>query len=164
MWKMLAIHFQVDNMTALTYLLKMGWTKNPELMQISKEIWEFIQGIMITVENLPGNLNCQASWESRHRKDSSEWKLCPLVFSKICQILGKKPEIDLLALRLSNQLPSYYSLKPDSDSLGTDAPQQKWYHKSLYAFHSFAFLYKVLKKVEEEKLPSLIIVTPTWQT
>ena len=44
MWKMSAIHFQVDNMTALTYLLKMGGTKNPELMQISKEIWEFILG------------------------------------------------------------------------------------------------------------------------
>ena len=38
MWKMSAIHIQVANMTALSYLLKMGGTKNPELMQISKEI------------------------------------------------------------------------------------------------------------------------------
>ena len=38
MWKMSAIHIQVDNMTALSYLLKLGGTKNPELMQISKEI------------------------------------------------------------------------------------------------------------------------------
>ena len=45
----------------------------------------------------------------RYQKDSSEWKLCPLSFSKIGQILGKKPEIDLFASRLSNQLPSYYS-------------------------------------------------------
>ena len=30
------------------------------------------------------------------------------MFSKICQILGKKPEIDLFASRLSNQLPSYF--------------------------------------------------------
>ena len=35
MWKMLAIHIQVYNMTALSYLLKMGRTKNQELMQIS---------------------------------------------------------------------------------------------------------------------------------
>ena len=34
---------------------------------------------------------------------------CPLIFSKICQVLGKKLEIDLLASSLSNQLPSYYS-------------------------------------------------------
>ena len=72
-------------MTALSYLLKMGGTKNPELMQVSKEIWEFLLGlgIMITAEHLPGNLNCKADWESRHQKDSSEWKLCPLIFSKI---------------------------------------------------------------------------------
>ena len=166
MWKLSAIHIQVDNMTALTYLLKMGGTKNPELMQISKEVWGFLlgQGITITAEHLPGNLNCKADWESRHQKDSSEWKLYPLVFGKICQILGKKPEIDLFASRLSNQLPSYYSWKPDQDSLGTDALQQKWYHKSLYAFPLFALIHKVLKKAQEEKVPSLIIVTPSLQT
>ena len=45
---MSAIHIQVDNMKALSYLQKMGETKNRELMQISKEIWEFILGHGIT--------------------------------------------------------------------------------------------------------------------
>ena len=65
MWKMLAIHIQVDNMTALSYLLKMGGTKNPDLMQISKEIWEFLPGpgMTITAKHLPGNPNCKADWE-----------------------------------------------------------------------------------------------------
>ena len=66
MWKILAIHIQVDNLTALSYLLKMGGTKNPNLMQqISKEIWEFLlgQGITITTRHFPGNLNCIADWE-----------------------------------------------------------------------------------------------------
>ena len=131
MWKMSAIHIELDNMTSLSYLLKMGGTKNPELIQISKEIWEFllVQGITITAGHSPGNLNCKADWESRHH--SSEWKLCPLIFSKIWQVLGKKPEIDLFASRLSNQLPSYYYWKPDHDSLGTDALQQKWYQNSI---------------------------------
>ena len=127
MWEISAIHIQVENMTVLSYLLKMEGTKNPELMQILKEIWEFLRGlgITITAEHLPGNLNCKADWESRHQENSSEWKLCPLIFRKICQILGKKPEIDLFASRLSNQLPSYYSWKPDPNSLGTDALQHK---------------------------------------
>ena len=65
MWKMLAIHIQVDNMAALSYLLKMGGTKNPDLMQIPKEIWEFLLGqvITITAKHLPGNLSCKAYWE-----------------------------------------------------------------------------------------------------
>ena len=85
-------------------------------MQILKEIWKFLleQGITITAEHLPGNLNCKADWESRHQKDSSQWKMRPLIFSKICQILGKKPEIDLFASRLSNQLPGYCSWKPNA--------------------------------------------------
>ena len=109
-------------MAALSYLLKMGGTKNPDLMQISKEIWAFLlgQGITIIAEHLPGNLNCKADRESRHQTDSSEWKLCPLIFSKICQMLGKRPEIDLFASRLSNQLPNYYSWKPDPNSPGRD--------------------------------------------
>ena len=49
MWKMSAIHIQVDNMTTLFYLLKMGGAKNPELMQISKEIWEFLLGQRILI-------------------------------------------------------------------------------------------------------------------
>ena len=59
---MSVMHIQVENMAALRYLLKMGGAKNPELMQISKEIWEFLlgQGITITAEHLPGNLNCNA--------------------------------------------------------------------------------------------------------
>ena len=79
MWKISAIHIQVDNMTALCYLLKIGGTRYPELMQISKKIWEFLlgQGVAITAEK------------------------------NIREILGKKPEIDLFPSRLSNQLPSY---------------------------------------------------------
>ena len=52
-------------MTALSYLLKMGGTKNPDLIQVSKEIWEFLLGqwITITAKHLPGNLNCKADWE-----------------------------------------------------------------------------------------------------
>ena len=38
MQKMSAIHDHVDNMTALTYLLKMGGTKNPELIQIKRNL------------------------------------------------------------------------------------------------------------------------------
>ena len=48
--------------------------------------------------------------------------------------------------------------------LGTDTLQQNWYHKSLCAFPPYTLIHKVLKKVEEEKVPSLIMATPTWQT
>ena len=63
--------------------------------------------------------------------------------------------MDLFASRVSNQFPSYYSWKPDPNSLGAEALRQKSYHKSLYEFTPFALIHKVLKKVEEKIVPSL---------
>ena len=37
-----AIHLQKHNMVALTYLLKMGGTKNFKLAQLAKEIWDHL--------------------------------------------------------------------------------------------------------------------------
>ena len=65
---------------------------------------------------------------------------------------------------LSNQLPSYYSWNLDPNSLVTNAFQRKWYHNSPYAFPPFSLIQKVPKKVEEENVHSLILVTLTWQT
>ena len=47
-----AIHLQVDNMVALTYLLKMDGTQNLKLVQLAKEIWDrFLQcGITLTAK------------------------------------------------------------------------------------------------------------------
>ena len=109
-----------------------------------------------TNADLKGNrkyLNCNADWESQHQNDFLKEKLFPLIFSKLCRILGKKPEINLFTSRLSNKLSSYSSWKFDPSRLGTKAPQRKWYHRSLYALPPIALIHKVLKKVEEEKVP-----------
>lgn len=134
----------------LEFFMKMERTEHPEVIQIPKEIWEFLLGqrIRITSKHLPGNLNCNAYWESRHQKDSLESKY------------WEQTEIDLFISRSSNQLPSYYSWKLDPNCLDMDAFQQKWSYKSLYPF-PFALIRNVLKKVGEEKPPSLMIVTPT---
>ena len=73
------IHFQVDSVVALTYLLKMGDTQNLKLVQLAKEIWDHFlrRGITLTAEYLPSKLNVTADWESRNNSDSSEWKIAP---------------------------------------------------------------------------------------
>ena len=160
-----SVHILVDNQTVLGYLLKMGGTKSQELLRVLKEIWDYLlkHQIIITAEYLPGCLNHQAGWESRNQKDSAEWKLCLQVFQKICHKVVQ-PGIDLFASRLSNQLPAYYSWKPDPNSLVFDAFQQIWSHKHLYAFSPFSLVHRVLRKVELEKVPSLILIAPNWQS
>ena len=108
------IHFQIDNTCAIAYLLKMGGTQNRCMTDIAKKIWEYLlqYEITITAEYLPSALNQVADWESRHVKDSTDWKLDPNISSDLCRLRGH-PEMDLFASRLSNQLPQYMSLKQD---------------------------------------------------
>ena len=160
-----AIHLQVDNIVALTYLMKMGGTQNLKMVELAKEIWEYLLkwGITITAEYLPSELNLTADWESRNILDSSEWMLSHQIFQKVCQIRGF-PEIDLFASRLSHQIPTYVAWKPDPHSHATDAFQQNWAHKFLYAFPPFCMIPKVLNKTLKEKVPKLVLITPAWST
>ena len=65
----------------------MGGTRSPELLQVAKEIWDYLlaNGIAVTAEYLPSSLNIQADWQSRNHRDSSDWKLNPKIFFSDCE-------------------------------------------------------------------------------
>ena len=159
-----AIHLQRDNMTALSSLVKMGGTRSPELLQVAKEIWDYLlaNGIAVTAEYLPSSLNIQADWQSRNHRESSDWKLNPKIFSQIVKIRGI-PQIDLFASRLNHQLPKYMSWHPDPGSCAVDSLQHYWRNLYRYAFPPFCLIGKVLAKVRQAQ-SLLLIVTPAWQT
>ena len=55
----ISVNIRMDNMTTLSYLMKMRWgggTENQELTAISKEIWQYLlkRKITITAEYLQG--------------------------------------------------------------------------------------------------------------
>ena len=158
------IHIQTDNTTALSYLLKMGVTTDKTLVDISKDIWKYLilKHITVTAEYLPSILNTRADWQSRHSKDFSEWKLSPIVFQHICQKMGM-PVLDLFASRLSNQIAKYFAWKPDPHSIATDTMQQEWNQEILYAFSSISLIPRVLCKIAEEKVSTVIMRTTAWK-
>ena len=158
-------HFQIDNMTALSYLLKMGGIQNREMATLARKIWDFSlsRKIMITAEYLPGRLNTEADWVSRHFQDSSEWLLSPRLFHLICKKQGT-PSVDLFASRACHKLLLYIAWKADPLSQGIDAFQQNWKVNGLtYAFPPFSLIGKVVKKVKAEAA-KMILVTPNWPT
>ena len=84
--KDLAVHVQMDNQAALTYLVKMGGTRNLLMIQEAKEIWEFCLAnqITLTAEYLPRTLNTMADKASKEMKNSSsEWILIKSIFQKL---------------------------------------------------------------------------------
>ena len=94
----ISVHLKMDNTTALSNVVKMGGTKNLDMIHISKRLWTYLldNKIELTVEYIPSKLNVEADWESRNWVDSSEWMLNPQVFQQICHRWGYPTWICLL--------------------------------------------------------------------
>ena len=72
--------------------------------------------------------------------------------------------MDLFTFRLSAQLPWYIAWKQDPYNQGTDAMQQIWSNRYLYAFQTFSMISKVLRKIDQDQVKRTLIVAPTWQS
>ena len=81
-----AFHFQIDNATALLYLVKMVGTgggrdrggREPSFTEIKQRnlaVSLETPDHNITAEYLPSSLIVEAIWQSRNSGDPSEWKL-----------------------------------------------------------------------------------------
>ena len=155
--KLESIHLQMDNHQGLlAYIRKKGEGRGGGYSERKNE---FLIGnlIAITVEYLPRKLNTLADKESR-KKDSSEWKVNPRIFQKLCYARGCQ-EIDLFATRLTTQLKAYFSWRTDHLSQGADAFQQSWKNLKGYAFPPFSLVGLVLKKFQKEQA-SLLLIAP----
>ena len=75
-----------------------------------------------------------------------------------------QPTLDLFESRLCPQLPRYIAWKPDPSRIATDAFLHPWDREYGFAFPPFSLRSRFLRKILEEKIDHLIIVTPTWQT
>ena len=83
--KKVTVHRQLDNKSALTYLLKMGLIQKLEMIKIYKDIWTYLlaKNVSITGKNLPSKIELYSRpGVSVKKMDSSEWKLSPKIFEK----------------------------------------------------------------------------------
>ena len=87
----IAIHLQIDNNTALSYLLKMVGTHSRKLLHLSKSIWSYFlsKKNVMSEEYLSSALNVHADWESRNAKANSEWKIDVSFFQEIVTHMGQ---------------------------------------------------------------------------
>ena len=147
----------MNNVVTLSYLMKMGGTQNQLPVQVSKEIWEYLldKAITITAEYLPGALNKEADMPSQTVKDSSEWKLNPVVlvdprYRPFCfQSFPSNSSLFLLDTGSMQQRQGCFSNVCDS--------------KKGYALLPFSRIGRILHKVLIDQ-GTLILITPAWQT
>ena len=93
-----SIHIQMESIVALSYLEKMGGTRNKSVTVLSKEICDYllVKEIKINAEYLPRLLNVEADTQPRTARDAREWKLNLGIFQKICKYRGT-PDVYLFA-------------------------------------------------------------------
>ena len=121
------ILLRMDNMSAVTYVNKLGGTVSQNVTAITKNLWLWClqRDISLIAEHLPGVQNTIADEESRMMKDRTDWKLNPEVFRQINRRLGPQT-VDLFASRLTTQLPRFFSWRPDPEAEALNAFSQQW--------------------------------------
>ncbi len=153
---------QSDNSTTVAYLNRLGGTRSEPLLLLALQLWQWslARGITLTAVHVPGVQNSAADRESRRWHHSSDWKLCPQVFSDLHRRFGPF-QVDLFASRNNTQLPQFFSWLLDPDAMATDAFIQSWKGLHGYAFPPFALIHRVLKKLQLDQT-SVLLVAPVW--
>ena len=159
------VHVRSDNTTAVAYVRKMGGVRSERCNKVAQKIWNWAETneSWITVSHVPGILNTKADAASRQFKDNLEWSLNPGIFQKICDRFGT-PNIDLFASRENAKCVCYMSRNFDPYSVAIDAFTQSWQDLQAYVFPPFSLIGRVLRKMEEDRPRSMIIVAPDWAT
>ncbi len=157
---------QLDNMTAVAFINKMGGTKSDVCCDIAQQIWHWAlaKGLWLTADFLPGADNVTADRLSRHIDDRLEWQLQPDIFHKICSHFDLLPDIDLFASKDNAQLPSYMSFIFDTGAVAVNAFHHSWTSFNLpYIFCPFSVIPRVIQRLAAEKGRALMVV-PLWMT
>ena len=147
---------------------KDGGTHSSLLSDLAVEMWKWClqKGVIIHAEHLPGTENIRADWESRHVRDSSDWKLQSEVFLQLERRCGPFT-IDLFASRTNAQtnaqIQDYCSWRPDPQALAVDALSISWRNHRPYMFPPFSLITRCLEKIDQEEVDT-ILIAPVWQS
>lgn len=154
-----------DNMTALKYTTKSGGTSSALLQELAIEIQNICNqyNLQVVYQHIPGVLNTAADALSRKKIPFHESTIPKKMFQVIETLWGKR-KVDAFAARHNYQLEEYWALQQDTKAAAVDAFQQDWRIKGLYLYPPWKLIPRVLKKIKEQKLKEVVLVTPMWPT
>ena len=99
--------------------------------------------------------------KSRSQMDRTDWMLHPKLFAQFNKEWGPL-EVDLFATCLSNQLPRFFSWRPDPLAEATDTFSQEWSHLKGYANPPWCLVGRVLNHAKNQQA-QVILVAPVWK-
>ena len=159
------VKVHIDNITAVACINNFGSTRSDKCNHLARQIWEFAMkhDIWLSVGHISGVKNDSADGESRKLRTETEWMLCRITFQKITEVFFK-PDIDLFASRLNNQVDKYISWIPDPGAIMVDALGCSWKQfTNLYIFCPFSLIHRVIQKIMIDCVTAIMII-PDWPT
>ena len=158
----ITVQMKLDNVTAVTYINKLGGTHSKPLCQLALTVWEWClqRNVFLVAEHLPGKDNIVADRESRLTRDRCDWMLNPLVFQRIQQQMGPL-QTDLFTSRLTKQLLSFFSWRLNPEPTATDAFNQNWAQTRGFANPPWCLIARCLSQIKRQ-MARVVIITPLW--
>ena len=123
--------------------------------------WAIERNHFLTATHIPQILNVEADAESREAETRTEWKLNDSIFSDMLKHFKFKPVIDLFASRINNQLPRFFSFRPDPEAEVINAFSVNWHSTLFYCLPPFSCIGRVIRKIIND-YASGILVVPNW--
>lgn len=156
---------QIDNMTAVSDLGKMGTSHSKKRNELTRTLWKWCldNNMWLTTSHIPGKENTLADAESRKSRKETEWTLGRGIFHEAVKKIHVEPQIDLFTSRLNYQLRPFVSYQPDPEAMAINASSISWKPYVFYAFPPFSIIPKVLQKIQAEEATGLLVV-PCWPT
>ena len=159
-----AVHFQIDNTTALLYLVKMGGDREPNVTKIKQ------RRLAVSLKTLDHNycripskfFECGGKLAVSKQQGSIRMETLPKNISTSLPEDGNA-QSRFVCIKAVSPTNPVLCLETRSFQSGTDALQQIWGSQFLYAFPPFCLILRALKKVSYDQTEKKLLVTPTWQ-
>ena len=158
----ISVLLRVDNITAISYVNRMGGCHCPRLLEVATRIWKWCESrnLWLFASYIKSKHNSVADFESRRAFVSDDWCLRKDIFMKLCTQL-RVPDIDLFATDVSTQCGRFISFRPCPGAAEIDAFTVNWNGLNFYAFPPFVMIPRVLRKIENDRATGILVV-PKW--
>ena len=159
------VRLHLDNVTALTYILKQGGTRSRLLNTEACQLWKEAIAKKINLLSpvwLSTKENMEADFLSRNHLHQWECMLSRETFLLILDHFSLYPTLDVYASRETHQLRRYMSWYQDPQAVAQNALIHPWDPVS-YLFPPVPMVMKSLHKIKDEKV-EVIMVIPHWPT
>jgi len=161
-WQDCAVRVRTDNLTALSYVNRMGG-KDAALSRLAEKLHHFClsRRIILTAEYIPGKENVTADYLSRLESDWSEGKLHPHLFRLADERWGPHT-LDGCAGEENTQCKLHISYRANPTCLYTDILSRPLpSDQNIWLNPPFPLIPRLLAKIRREKA-TVTMLLPVW--